>query len=131
MKSIEQKMIIYWFVRYYSFTEKRVKERTLFLNTDSMPMDIRFSFMFRVEAENLLHSLDLRNYKEFFVEVEDKNYHVKEKIQNWTSLQYTDGGIYYFETELGEYLPEWELRKIMGIERPTSGFPRYTDRYLV
>ena len=130
VKPIEHNMIIYWIVRYYSEAEKRVKQRIRFLNTASMPMDVRFPFMFRVEAENLLKSLDLRNYKNFFIEVDDRNHHTKEKIDNETSLSYTDGGTYYFETESEEYLPEWELRRIMGKECSSSDFPRYTDRYL-
>ena len=47
-------MLIYWHIRYFCDNEQRMKDRILFLDTDTMPGDIAHAFMFRVDAEKLL-----------------------------------------------------------------------------
>lgn len=126
---VEQRFIIYWTIRYYCETENRIKYRIMFLDTDSMPMGRRFTFMFRVDAEDLLHSLELRHFKEFFMKVENYNYHIGKDNNNFTSMFFTDGGIDYFETRSGNHLPEGELRRKMGKESSIYDSLKYVNRY--
>lgn len=67
MSPLEQRMLIYWHIRYFCDKEQRMKDRILFLDTDTMPADIAHAFMFRVEAENLLKSYDLIKFKRYFI----------------------------------------------------------------
>ncbi|QSH42437.1 hypothetical protein P0136_02770 [Lentisphaerota bacterium ZTH] len=129
MNMVEQRFIIYWTICYYCETENRKKRRIMFLDTDLMPMDRRFPFMFRVDAENLLHSLELRHFREFFIEVKDYDYHIGKDICNFTHFSRTNGGTHYFETEAGEYLPEQEFRRKMGKDSSINDSLVYMNRY--
>ena len=86
MSPLEQRMLIYWHIRYFCDKEQRMKDRILFLDTDTMPADIAHAFMFRVEAENLLSSWDLIHCKKYFIEVESANHHIENGEGNTSSL---------------------------------------------
>jgi len=123
-------MLIYWHIRYFCDKEQRMKDRILFLDTDTMPADIAHAFMFRVEAENLLKSYDLIKFKRYFIEVASKNYHIESQIDYFSSLTHTSGPYEYFEAQNGEVLSKHEVLRLLHKKPIASCFPEYLNRYL-
>ena len=123
-------MLIYWYIRYFCDKEQRMKDRILFLDTDTMPADIAHAFMFRVEAENLLISYDLIKFKRYFIEVASENYHIESQIDYFSSLTYTSGPYEYFEAQNGEVLSKHEVLRLLHKKPIASCFPEYSNRYL-
>ena len=123
-------MLIYWHIRYFCDKEQRMKDRILFLDTDTMPADIAHAFMFRVEAENLLKSYDLIKFKRYFTEVASKNYHIESQIDYFSSLTHTSGPYEYFEAQNGEVLSKHEVLRLLHKKPIASCFPEYLNRYL-
>lgn len=123
-------MLIYWHIRYFCDKEQRMKDRILFLDTDTMPADIAHAFMFRVEAENLLKSYDLIKFKRYFIEVASKNYHIESQIDYFSSLTHTSGPYEYFEAQNGEVLSKHEVLRLLHKKPIASRFPEYFNRYL-
>ncbi len=130
MSPLEQRMLIYWHIRYFCDKEQRMKDRILFLDTDTMPADIAHAFMFRVEAENLLKSYDLIKFKRYFIEVASKNYHIESQIDYFSSLTHTSGPYEYFEAQNGEVLSKHEVLRLLHQKPIASRFPEYFNRYL-
>ena len=130
MSPLEQRMLIYWHIRYFCDKEQRMKDRILFLDTDTMPADIAHAFMFRVEAENLLKSYDLIKFKRYFIEVASKNYHIESQIDYFSSLTHTSGPYEYFEAQNGEVLSKHEVLRLLHKKPIASRFPEYFNRYL-
>ncbi len=130
MSPLEQRMLIYWHIRYFCDKEQRMKDRILFLDTDTMPADIAHAFMFRVEAENLLKSYDLIKFKRYFVEVASKNYHIESQIDYFSSLTHTSGPYEYFEAQNGDVLRKHEVLRLLHKKPAPNNFPEYVNRYL-
>ena len=130
MHPLEQRMLIYWHIRYFCDNEQRMKDRILFLDTDTMPADIAHAFMFRVEAENLLKSYNLIKFKRYFIEVASKNYHIESQIDYFSSLTHTSGAYEYFEAQNGEVLSKHEVLRLLHKKPIASRFPEYFNRYL-
>ena len=129
MSPLEQRMLIYWHIRYFCDKEQRMKDRILFLDTDMMPANIAHAFMFRVEAENLLKSYDLIKFKRYFIEVASKNYHIESQIDYFSSLTHTSGPYEYFEAQNGEVLSKHEVLRLLHKKPIASRFPEYFNRY--
>ncbi len=123
-------MLIYWHIRYFCDEKHCMKERILFLDTDTMPADIAHAFMFRVEAENLLKSYDLIKFKRYFIEVASKNYHIESQIDYFSSLTHISGPYEYFEAQNGEVLSKHEVLRLLHKKPIASRFPEYFNRYL-
>ena len=130
MSPLEQRMLIYWHIRYFCDEKHCMKERILFLDTDTMPADIAHAFMFRVEAEDLLKSYDLLNFKRYFIEVANKNYHIESQIDYFSSLTHTSGPYEYFEAQNGDVLRKHEVLRLLHKKPAPNNFPEYVNRYL-
>ena len=130
MSLLEQRMLIYWHIRYFCDKEQRMKDRILFLDTDTMPVDIAHAFMFRVDAEKLLSSWDLIHFKKYFIEVVNENYHIETQIDYFSSLTHTPGPYEYFEAQNGEVLSKHEVLRLLHQKPIASRFPEYFNRYL-
>ncbi len=121
MMQIEQRMLVYWFIRYFSEEEHCMKDRILFLDTETMPVDVAHAFMFLVEAENLLRSFQLRNYKSYFSEVTDYGSHLEKQMETHLNIRFTHGPNGYFESEKGEVLSESTVLRLLG-KKPNVSF---------
>ena len=130
MSPLEQRMLIYWHIRYFCDKEQRMKDRILFLDTDTMPADIAHAFMFRVKAENLLKSYDLIKFKRYFIEVASKNYYIESQIDYFSSLTHTPGPYEYFEMRNGDVLRKHEVLRLLHKKPAPNNFPEYVNRYL-
>ena len=130
MSPLEQRMLIYWHIRYFCDKEQRMKDRILFLDTDTMPADIAHAFMFRVEAENLLSSWDLIHCKKYFIEVESANHHIENGEGNISSWRHTSGPQEYFEAQNGDVLSKDEVLQLLNKKTTENSFPEYLNRYL-
>lgn|GEM_PF-5396485 len=128
MMKIEQRLRVYWFIRYFSEEEHRVKKRTLFLDTALMPAGVAHAFMFLVEAEDLLHSWQLRDYKSYFSEVSDYESHLEKQMKTHFDIRHTPGPNGYFESEKGEVLSESTVLRLLG-KKPNVSFG-CLERYL-
>ena len=117
-------MVIYWKIRYFESSKKKMRDRILFLDIDSLSLDQQFCLKYKIDAENLLSSQELRKYHYLFAEVQSMDYR-----EDFIPI-FSANIPYYFEDEYGNYLPEWELRKLLGKENSQQSFPNYTDRYL-
>lgn len=51
---------------------KILKERLLFLDTDTMPLGVRLALMYLVETENILYSSSLVRFRSYFVDTGNK-----------------------------------------------------------
>ena len=123
-------MLIYWHIRYFCDKEQRMKDRILFLDTDTMPADIAHAFMFRVDAENLLSSWDLIHFKKYFIEVESANHHIENGEGNISSWRHTSGPQEYFEAQNGDVLSKDEVLQLLHKKPAPNNFPEYVNRYL-
>ena len=130
MHPLEQRKLIYWHIRYFCDNEQRMKDRVLFLDTDTMPADIAHAFMFRVDAEKLLSSWDLIHFKKYFIEVANENYHTETQIDYFSSLTHTPGPYEYFETRNGDVLRKHEVLRLLHQKPAPNNFPEYVNRYL-
>jgi len=130
MQPLEQRMLIYWHIRYFCDEERRMKDRILFLDTDTMPADIAHAFMFRVDAENLLSSWDLIHFKKYFIEVESANHHIENGEGNISSWRHTSGPQEYFEAQNGDVLSKDEVLQLLNKKTTENSFPEYLNRYL-
>ena len=45
MSPLEQRMLIYWHIRYFCDKEQRMKDRILFLDTDNFHLSFSFRFL--------------------------------------------------------------------------------------
>ena len=123
-------MLIYWHIRYFCDNEQRMKDRILFLDTDTMPVDIAHAFMFRVDAEKLLSSWDLIHFKKYFIEVVNENYHIETQIDYFSSLTHTPGPYEYFEMRNGDVLSKDEVLQLLNKKTAENSSPEYLNRYL-
>ena len=123
-------MLIYWHIRYFCDEKHCMKERILFLDTDTMPADIAHAFMFRVDAENLLSSWDLIHCKKYFIEVESANHHIENREGNISSWRHTSGPQEYFEAQNGDVLSKDEVLQLLNKKTTENSFPEYLNRYL-
>ena len=130
MQPLEQRMLIYWHIRYFCDEERRMKDRILFLDTNTMPADIAHAFMFRVDAENLLSSWDLIHFKKYFIEVESANHHIENGEGNISSWRHTSGPQEYFEAQNGEVLSKHEVLQLLNKKTTENSFPEDLNRYL-
>ena len=130
MQPLEQRMLIYWHIRYFCDEERRMKDRILFLDTDTMPADIAHAFMFRVDAEKLLSSWDLIHFKKYFIEVESENYHIENGEGNISSWRHTSGPQEYFEAQNGDVLSKDEVLQLLNKKTAENSSPEYLNRYL-
>jgi len=117
-------MRVYWKIRYVDRTERKMKDRILFLDLGALPLDLQFCIRYKIEAENLLDSYELRNYRQYFTEVD----HMETGIGYVSTL----GPVFYFEDEAGNLVYEREVRQIIGLDPSelTFPFPPYVERYL-
>ena len=130
MQPLEQRMLIYWHIRYFCDEKHCMKERILFLDTDTMPADIAHAFMFRVDAEKLLSSWDLIHFKKYFIEVESANHHIENGEGNISSWRHTSGPQEYFEAQTGDVLSKDEVLQLLNKKTTENSFPEYLNRYL-
>lgn len=117
---------IYWAIRYIDRTEKRMKDRRLEIDLDSLPLDLQFCMKYKIEAENLLHSRELRAYRQYFHETAGFTDHGS------GGFRATAGPVLYFEDEKGNQVYERDVKEILGLDPSVSTFPfpAYVDRYL-
>ena len=130
MQPLEQRMLIYWHIRYFCDEKHCMKERILVLDTDTMPADISHAFMFRVDAEKLLSSWDLIHFKKYFIEVESANHHIENGEGNISSWRHTSGPQEYFEAQNGDVLSKDEVLQLLNKKTTENSFPEYLNRYL-